>query len=530
MTPARPWLFALSLLLPFAGLAQAVDSRKHQLDVQQYSFSIQLNDDNDTIKGQAVVTVHFLQPSAGFDLDLVKKKATGKGMTVTAVSEHEQPIGFSQDEETLHLITQAKAGETYRYTIVYEGVPADGLIIDKNKYGHRTFFADNWPNRAHNWLPCVDHPSDKAPVEFIVTAPEHYQVVSNGLQTEETSLPNHFKLTHWRETVALPTKIMVIGVADFAVNYAGEVDCIPVSSWVYPENKDKGFYDYALAKKILPFFIKNIGPYPYRKLANVQSKTIFGGMENASAIFYFENSVKGDRTVEALLTHEIAHQWFGDYMTEASWQHIWLSEGFATYMTHCYIEKTYGADSMRRRLRDDRREVIAFFAKKQAPVVDTSVTGNFMQLLNANSYQKGGWVLHMLRRKLGDIVFWKGLRAYYTRYGGLNATTEDFRKVMEKASGQNLQSFFRQWLYTPGQPTLDARWEYDAVKKIITIRLQQMQSPLFTFPLEIGIRSGKTNTVKSFMIKGRQTSLSILAATRPASLTLDPNMNLLFNG
>ena len=243
-----------------------------------------------------------------------------------------------------------------------KAIPADGLIISKNKYGDRTFFSDNWPDRAHNWLPCNDHPFDKASVEFIVTAPEHYQVVSNGLQIEETSLPDHLKLTHWKEDVPLPTKVMVIGAANFAVNYVGNVDCIPIYSWVYAEDRDNGFQHYAVAKDILPWYIKNIGPYAYKKLANVQSKTIFGGMENASAIFYFENSVNDD-TLDALFAHEIAHQWFGNSACEADWPHLWLSEGFATYMAHLYLESKYGVDSFNKRMVIDRMKIIAICKK-----------------------------------------------------------------------------------------------------------------------------------------------------------------------
>ena len=530
MRSNRPLFLVISLLFSAACFAQATDARKDLLDVQHYSFIIRLNDDNDTIKAEAVISIKFLQSSHGFDLDLVQKKADGKGMTVTAVKGDYGDVSFSQQPEIVHIDAIAQAGETHLYTINYEGVPADGLIIAKNKYGHRTFFADNWPNRAHNWLACVDHPADKAWVNFLVIAPEHYQVVSNGIQVEETNLPDHYRLTHWREKVPLPTKIMVIGVADFAVNHAGDVDSIPVSSWVYPENSGKGFYDYAVACDVLPFYIKNIGTYPYRKLANVQSKTIFGGMENAGAIFYSENSVKGDRSVEALFAHEIAHQWFGDYVTETNWQHLWLSEGFATYMTHLYMEKAHGIDSLRQRLRDDRREVIAFAAKSNAPVVDTTVNSNFMQLLNANSYQKGGWVLHMLRRKLGDATFWKGIRAYYARYGGGNASTDDFRKTMESVSGTNLQSFFQQWLYTPGLPILDAKWRYNAAKKTITIQIRQTQAAVFSFPLQVLIVSGKKSTIQTLYVNGRQASLSMHVSQTPGPVKLDPNVNLLFKG
>jgi len=504
------------------------DYKNSAIDVLHYAFGIQLNDENNNIRGEAVISVEFTKLVSGFDLDLIKKNSSGKGMTVTTVKENNNPITFSQDADLVHISSSAKKGDTATYTISYEGIPADGLIIDQNKYGHRTFFGDNWPNRAHNWLPCVDNPLDKAAVDFIVTAPEHYQVIANGLQVEENSLPGHLKQTHWKETVDLPTKVMVIGAADFAVNYAGDVDCIPVYSWVYPENKDNGFYDYALAKDILPYFIKNVGPYAYRKLANVQSKTQFGGMENASAIFYFENSVQGDRKVESLLTHEIAHQWFGNSATEASWSHIWLSEGFATYMTHLYLENKYGIDTLQKRLSADREKVIEFSKKKYTPIADTSITSNFFQLLNANSYQKGGWVLHMLRRKLGDTLFWNGIKNYYATYAGKNATTDDFRKTMETSSGQDLQSFFKQWLYSPGHPVLAISQSYNSKKKTITIVIEQTQSAPFVFPLQLLIESANGKEIKIVDIKDKLTTFVVPAVAGSIKITPDPACNLLF--
>jgi aminopeptidase N len=164
---------------------------------------------------------------------------------------------------------------------------------------------------------------------------------------------------------------MVVGIADFAVDYPGETNGIAISSWIFPEQKEKGFYDYAQALEILPFYIKNVGQYSYKKLANVQSKTIFGGMENAGAIFYSESSVTGTRKSEGLLAHEIAHQWFGDAATEIDWPHLWLSEGFATEMTHLYLESKYGTDTLLKSLKKDRATVLAFTKKTKLPVVDT---------------------------------------------------------------------------------------------------------------------------------------------------------------
>src|ERR1051326_5536922 len=214
------------------------------IDVQHYRFAIQLNDSNNIIKGEATITIKFVNNVNEVTLDLTCKRKDVKGMTVTTITRNGERLNFTQDSQLLIINDVATKGAENIYIITYEGVPANGLIIGKNMFGRRTFFADNWPNRAHNWLPCNDHVADKASVEFIITAPEHYQVVANGLQIEETNLPNDLKVTHWQEDVALPPKIMAIGVADFAVNYTGNVDCISVYSWVYPENKDSGFARY----------------------------------------------------------------------------------------------------------------------------------------------------------------------------------------------------------------------------------------------------------------------------------------------
>lgn len=492
------------------------------IDVQHYNFYIRLNDQNDTIKGKAALDVKFLKDAGSFSIKLVKQKVQGKGMLVNSVTENGANVSYQQGDDDLKITTPAKMGSEHIYTITYQGIPADGLIISTNKFGHRTFFGDNWPDRAHNWLPCVDDPDDKATVDFIVDAPQHYDVVSNGLKVSETQLPGNFKETHWKETAPLPTKVIVIGVAGFAIDHTGDVKGIPVYTYVFPENKEVGFAGYAVAKEILAYYIDKFGPFAYEKLANVQSKTIFGGMENASCIFYFENSV-GDKGIEELMAHEIAHQWFGDAVSEKSFAHLWLSEGFATYMTNVYLEHKYGIDILRQRMADDRKTVFDFEQKRNTPVVDTTVKNNYMQMLNPNSYQKGGWVLHMLRRKLGDEAFWKGIRSYCAKYKNSNANTEDFRKIMEEASGQNLQQFFKQWLYTPGTPDLSVGWNYDPAKKTVDIIIVQNQKSLFNFPVEVSVN----NKLLVINAKNRLTHFEIPLSGKPKSVIFDPNINLL---
>jgi aminopeptidase N len=507
------------------------------VDITSYSFAISLNDSNDSLIAIANILFTAIDTTSTITLDLATINKDKKGMKVQDVilnprngpTQDELPFKHENDKLVIALGRTIPKGQGGILSITYSGIPSDGLIISRNRFKRRTFFSDNWPNRAHFWIPCVDDPSDKATVEFIVRAPSHYQVVANGKLIDTTILSGtNDKVTRWKENVAIPSKIMVIGVADFAIKDEGNIKGVPVSTWVYSDNAEKGFYDYAPAKDILAFFIEYIGPYPYEKLANVQSLTIFGGMENASAIFYNENYVNGKQDQYTLMSHEIAHQWFGDMATEKSYAHLWLSEGFATCLSILYMEKKFGADTARFMREDDRKQVIGFVKNWDRPVVD-SITPT-MQLLNVNSYQKGGWVLHMLRHQLGDSVFQKCIRTYYADYAGKNAGTPDLENVFEKVSGKDLSVFFREWLYTPGIPRLDIKWKYNAKNKKILVTVQQLQKSLFHFPLELLIKTSKGSQITTIRVNEAQQSFSIPVKQSPVEVTTDPGINLLFEG
>nr|HPE58651.1 M1 family metallopeptidase [Bacteroidales bacterium] len=342
-----------SLILILVLITSQVKAQNHynrfeSIDVQHYRFELNLNDRSNQISGIANIKITFLKPSYTCRLDLVECNNDGIGMQVENVVFEDNFISFKHKDSVLELEfpRQIQTSETIEIKIDYIGNPADGLIISENKYGDRTFFGDNWPDRARNWLPCVDHPSDKATVEFLVYAPAHYKVVANGRLLERKVLAEN-NVSHWKEDVPISTKLMVIGAADFVVGNDTVWNGIPVNAWVFKENADHGLYNYRFGTKALQYYSELIGPYSYEKLAHVQSKTHYGGMENASCIFYSENSAVSDQSQERLFAHEVAHQWFGNSATEQNWHHVWLSEGFATYLTHIYNQHFYGEQVFR---------------------------------------------------------------------------------------------------------------------------------------------------------------------------------------
>ena len=518
----------MKFLPTFFTLLITCSVQAQSIDVTHYKFQLEVSDRSDSIYGEATIHFSYLRPASAISFNL-QQSTNGKGMTISSVTLSGKAAPFEQKNNAVIITSTSSKDSTGTAVIKYSGIPTDGLIISKNKFGKRTFFSDNWPDRAAKWIPCVDEPRDKSPVTFVVIAPSHYQVISNGLLTGRTDLPGQRSRTEWTETIPLPTKIMVVGIAEFATEQSGMVGNIPVTTWVFPENKAIGFGDYGIAPPILKWLQDYIGPFPYKKLAHVQSRTMYGGMENGSAIFYAENSVNGLRNKEELIAHETAHQYFGDMVTERNFAHVWLSEGFATYMAHLYIESRYGKDSLAAEMQIDRNKVIAFSRSNKLPMIDS--VSPLMERLNPNSYEKGSWLLHMLRNQTGDSTFRKVIRQYYATYAGRNVLSADLQAVFEKFTGKSFQSFFDQWLYTPGQPDLDIQWRYNATGRNIEITITQLQEKPFNFTLPFNIVRGTNSpTYISTQVTRKVETFRIPVKERPDALVADPRITLLYSG
>ena len=537
-------LFLLILLaLPLSTLLAVPFSDKYpknpNIDAINYTFRINVSDTTDEIRCEETIDIRYL--AAGVTtlrLDLIKasEKLGNKGMVVSKVLSEGNTLEYTHENDalTIQLPTPAVLNQRSSYTVLYKGVPATGLKIANNKYGDRTFFSDNWPNKGRNWLATIDHPYDKATCEFIITAPAHYQVVSNGLKVEESNLVNGERLTHWKQSVPIATWLYVLGVAKFAVQYVDRFDGKSIETWVYPQDRDAGFYDFAIpTKKALEFYSDRIGPFSYEKLANIQSNSVSGGMEAASAILYGENSVVGDRNERwrNVVIHEIAHQWFGNAVTEYDWDDVWLSEGFATYFTLLFIEHQYGKDAFMEGLASSKKRVDEFQRKNPAYRIVHDNLSDMSKVTSIQTYQKGSWILHMLRGVVGTEVFWKGIRAYYKRYKDSNATTADFQREMEEASGLDLQQFFQQWVYQSGALKYKGSWEYDSGKKEVVLRLDQVQTDgsFFKTPLEVGIYGSKDqkSKIKRVQLNEKSNTFAFSVDFEPERLILDPHFLVL---
>ena len=512
-----------ALLVARQGAAQ-----RGGIDVKKYWFSVTVPDSGRDFRGNAVIAIARRGPAdtvlalnlVGMNVDTVMAPYIGPARRTAA---------FTYDDSVLriHLPPSPSALVVW---VRYHGTPQDGLIIGPNAHGRRVAFADNWPQRARYWLPVVDHPSDKAMARFSIVAPAGWRFVANGVE-KRTDIG-----VDWDEKHPIPTYTMVIGAGEFTVSKHRPVingrDTIPIEVWTYPE--DSAFADsvpFRRATEIVEVMQRLIAPFPYEKLAHVQSSTKFGGMENSSAIFYAEKPYVERKMREGVVRHETAHQWFGDAVTERDWPDIWLSEGFATYFDGVIGAALDGDSVLANAMRANAE---AYFKSDvtDRPIVDSGYAADPIKLLNANSYPKGAWVLHMLRGVVGDSAFFRGLRAYYQTYRDSNATSEDFEHAMERASHTDLGWFFQQWLHQPGYPQLEVSWRYDAGAHRVVVGITQHQKPewgVFRLPAVMLEFHGPAGAVarRTVAITGRESSLSVTVPFAPAEILVDPDGKLL---
>jgi aminopeptidase N len=506
------------------------------IDILDYDFTIVLPDTGAFLRADVTVSARRNPGVSSLKLDLVD------GLTVRTVEVNGRRVPTRHVRGKIDVPLNGAVGDSVSVHVTYDGVVTDGLIARKDAQGRWTWFGDNWPDRARHWLATVDHPSDKATVSWTVRAPTGRTVVANGALLGVRPLAGRDEgrsEARWRESHPIPTDIMVIGAGpllrfDLPAAHCGHADpsrCVPQSVFAMPENRDWLPGPFNAAPAIVALFERLVGPFPYEKLAHVQSATRFGGMENASAIFYAYDLFTTRTLGEGIIAHETAHQWFGDAVTEREWGHLWLSEGFATYFDPLWTKHSRGEAAFRAQMATIRQKVLGDSIVETRPVLDTAET-DYLKLLNANSYEKGGYILFMLNQQLGDSAFFAGLRSYYRTYRDGNATTDDLRRELEHSSGRSLRRFFDQWLRRPGVAEPALGWSYDGTEQTVSVMaIQASPRGPYELPLTVLVTeaSGQQRRVE-VMVPAEQRATIVLPgryATRPAALTFDPDAILL---
>ena len=543
MSKKKLSLFLLALVAYSNGWVCAQDrAAQPGIDVHHYDFSITLPDRGNSIEAMAIVTVCRSQSVDHLVLDL-------KDLRVDTVWVSKKQVKFERKEGVLNIPLRKfveNTPDTILVAIRYGGEVKDGLIIHTDAKGRWFAFGDNWPERARCWLPTVDRPDDKATVTWNINAPSDRKVVANGELMEEKqlvaqpatgSIPR--TLTRWSIARPIPPYLMVIGVGPMSEYHLGLTargmsefpPGVNQSVYAVPELADYLPGPFKYAGEIVEFFAHLVAPFPYEKLAHLQSYTRYGGMENASAIFYANNLFERRSSSTGIIAHETAHQWFGDAVTPRTWGHLWLSEGFASYFEQLWVERSEGSGALRRGMANLRNEVINSHTTQTRPVIDMLQT-DLMQLLNTNSYQKGAWALHMLRSLVGNTLFFASIQSYYNHHQHSTATSDDLCDEFERTTNTPLRWYFDQWLRRPGFPELSMSWTYDDSVHAVYVDLKQSSrfSP-YRFPLKIEARKSNghllTLTVDVPAVESVRIPLPTRFDSKPTRLVFDPDVELL---
>jgi aminopeptidase N len=533
----------LALLLLSALTVALAERRERLIDSWRpvhYDVSLTFNDQlTELTRAETKISVLVLKgPLKVIDLDFGQ-------MTVNRVEIKNRPVRFEQRDGKLNvqLAEPASTNQALTIFISYHGRPADGLILMKDKAGKPSATGDNWPDRVHHWIPCLDHPSAKATVNFMVTAPARETVVANGRWMATRNDPDKQTRTwSYTESRPIPAYCMVVAVGEYAHLQPPVPTVTPLDYYVPQTDRAQAVQGFSAAPPALQFFSETIAPYPYEKLALIVGATRFGGMENSSAIVFsgglFNTPVVDQplsrrfnirRGLVELMGHEVAHQWFGDAVSIKTWSDLWLSEGFATYFAGLFVERYEGKEAFRDYMRRAAEKYFSYARGRRAPIHDTE-TVDLFKLLNANNYQKGAWVLHMLRGLMGDEAFFKGIRAYYGAHEHKTASTEDLRAALEKASGLKLKEFFARWVYSSGHPRYEASWKWQRLRGergMLILQLKQTQEDEqgapFLIPLTAEIVTAEGAQRATLRPTGRETIIRLPLSSRPVQVRIDPD-------
>lgn len=511
-------LFALALVAapqqPFADLPQQ--------DALSYAIALTVDVEQQTLQGSVDYVFAAVEPLATITLDA--RRSPEWRVDFTDADGKAMFAAWRDEQVVLTLSKPLAKGEQVRFHAALAGKPVDGFYFTRNRHGAAMAFTDHYAIRARGWLPCEDHPADRAKFSLHVVHAQGLQLLGYGTPVAHPvaswpAPPAGFVAADLAADAEIPPYMLALVLGPYArVHEDG--DARLVDHFVYARDVEKAKAAYGQHATWLQTMERTFGPYLFGKYTTAQCPTRWGGFEAPGNVLLAEDLFEGADHGRGTLAHELVHMWFGDGVGYAAWRDVWLSEGFASYFGPWLQSQTGGPSH-----RDSLVQMRESWRRSREGRIKSIRDDHFATpdlVLNANTYPKGAWVLHMLRGELGDEAFFKALRAYYGQFAGQAVRNVDFTTAVEKSSGAELSGFFTQWLDRVGCPEL----KVVAADGAIAIEQVQPGEP-YVFWLRLRWRDA-AGAVQQQRVRVSGKTTNVPATGGVQDLEVDPDVELLF--
>ena len=532
---------AISAALVFSALSLQADepySRTRDYDLQHSKIALRFDVDQRKVFGVVTHTLSILRD------DTSKLSFDSVGLTIQSVTVNKSPANFETTATKLivPIYSPSHPGDKFDVEIRYEGKPSKGLyfILPDKEYPDRPkqIWSQGESEDTRYYLPTYDYPNDRLTTETILTVPASWLTVANGKLMSVTDAGNAMKTWTWRESVLSSTYLITVVAGEFD-EVKQSLHGLPVTYYAPKGRGDRLLANYERTPAMIELFNKKIGvDYPWEKYAQVMvDDFVAGGMENSSATTNTSTSLKSPKLVpefptdeDPLISHELAHQWFGDLVTCKDWGNVWLNEGFATFFETVWSESHYPKDQADYDTWNTAREWFAKSDLYKKPIVrfDFDESEEF----DGNAYEKGGWVLQMLRHQIGDEAFWRSLKHYLEVNRGKNVVTSDLVKAIEETTHVSVDRFFQQWIYGAGAPKFDLAYAYDNTKHQIALTVKQTQKVeghvgIFHVPVDVEITTASGPKLYPVLVTKEAETFSFPSDAAPVMVLFDKGGHVL---
>lgn len=528
-------------LAAWADPPQASNGRNYapdrQVDVKHIKLDVTPDFEHRTVEGTATIRfAPILKPVKSLRLD-------GARLKVSDVRSKHAISDFSADDESVTVLFDSAipVGEVAEVEIDYSAEPVEGLYFRTAAMGLPEGDDHCWtqgePHEARHWFPCFDYPNERASSEIICHVPKEMKVVSNGKLVGETDEDGGMKQVHWLQEKP-HVSYLICMIAGHLEKLEAKHRDVPLGFYTQPSKAKHAEFAFRDTPAIMAFYEEEIGvPYPWDKYDQATCADYhWGGMENTTITTLTQRTIYSDatenvRSSRSLDAHEMAHQWFGDYVTCKDWSHLWLNEGFATFYALLYEGHKEGRDAMLYGLYLDARDDIGPYEKDLRPIVyrDYKVP---REQFDFRAYPKGSWVLHMLRSQLGEETYRKAIKTYLEQHALGEVVTDDLRQAFEALSGKPLDRFFDQWVYHGGMPELKVSYQWLPEEKLAHVTVEQTQETgdkVLLFDIDTTLRfivDGKEHD-EAITIDGKKQDFYVALPAEPEVVRFDPEYTLL---